>query len=240
MPIELVGTPSSVKNVSGTGTTAEANTTGANLLVVGFSGPDGPQYVAAADSKSNTDWVNAGAIFRLNAGTNRCGLSYKLGPSSVGANHTFTATGAVFYQGVMAAFFSGVNSFDQEFGVSNNAAGTSHITAPGSVSPGGNGALIISLVAFNTSGSVGTITPPDGFTLLQSHASGGANWPMAMAYQIQNGAATVTPTWTTSSSIASCGTTRVFLPEGAAGGGGGALPELILPKQGLFLARLGR
>lgn len=240
MPIELVGTPSSVKNAAGTGSTSAANTTGANLLVVGFTAPDGPQYVAASDSKSNADWVNAGAVFRLNVGTNRCGLSYKLGPTSVGADHTFTAAAAVFYQGVMAAFFSGVNSFDQEFGVSNNAAGTSHITAPGTVSPGGNGALIVSLVAFNTSGSTGTITPPDGFTLLQSQTSGNSNWPMAMAYQIQNGATTVTPTWTTSSSIASCGTTRVFLPEGAAGGAGGALPEIILPKQGLFLSRLGR
>lgn len=239
MPIELVGTPSSVKNVPGTGATAGANTSGANLLVVGFSGPDGPQYVAASDSKSNADWVDAGAVFRLNVGTNRCGLSYKLGPFSVGADHTFTATGAVFYQGIMAAFFSGVNSFDQEFGVSNNAAGTSHITAPGTVSPGGNGALIISLVAFNTSGATGTITPPEGFNLLQSWPSSSSNWPMAMAYQIQNGATTVTPTWTTSSSIASCGTTRVFLPEGAAGGSGGALSQLILPKQGLFLSRLG-
>lgn len=235
MPIALAGSPNSVKTNGSGGTTAAMNSASplADLIVLAISAPIGDVYVQGKDSLNNT-WVNPAAAYNNTAGTNRTGAPHVLAPTTGGA-HTFTNQLAVSYQGIVAAAFSGVASMQVESGVANTASGTSHPTATGSLTPSQDGALLISVFAPSPGASTGAVTPPTGFTLLDNTTAG---WGVWIAYEIQTTATARTPTWTTANNVNSCGTSKVFLPSAGGGGGGSNVPgEILVPRQGIFLAR---
>lgn len=214
MAIALAGTPNTVKTSGSSATTPAMDSTSpaANLLILGISAPDGAAYVEGKDSLTNT-WTNPGALYRNLSGSNRTGAPHVLSPTT-GASQTFTTQTSAFYQGIVAAAFSGVDSFASEDGVSNTASGTSHPTAASSVTPSADGALIISVFAPAPGASLGTVTPPTGLALLDNTTAG---WGVYVAYEIQTTATTRTLTWTTTNSATSCGTSKVFLPAASSG-----------------------
>ncbi len=173
-------------------TTTTINTTGATLLVVTIS-----DYQAAlaqavpSDSKMNT-WTS---LTTYNADLSvRVTTSYVANPT-VGTLHTFTATGSVAYPSICVASFSGVVSMsplDQQHGQGGVAAATT--LQPGSITPSQNNELVITGLAFDTSG---TVSIDSGFTITdQTDYMPGAAFGAALAYIVQTTAGAVNPTWT--------------------------------------------
>jgi hypothetical protein len=97
--------PSTDNNTITTGTAL--NTTGASLLVVGYSYFSGTTHVIS-DSKGNT-WTND-AVFATNGGGAECRISYCRNPTSVGTGHTFTDTTTGGFPCLYVAAFSGGNT----------------------------------------------------------------------------------------------------------------------------------
>lgn len=192
---------------AGAQTTAAVDTTGADLLVVAANSPNG--YNLATDSKSSGTWVNQAQV-KNTAGAFFTRINYLLAPSPVGSGHTFSTSPSVFYGGVSVASFSGVASLNQAQSIKEDtAAGTSHASSAAAVTPTVNGCAVVT--AFFCVDDPGTITPPAGFTLINGPAA--SAWTIAWAYQIQTTATSVTPVWTTSNSVKSCGSTSVFAPS---------------------------
>lgn len=202
---------------AGSGTTGALDSSGASgangMLILGAVGP-GNTYCSGQDSKSNT-WTN-GTVQSDNVTPQYVGLDHVIGPASVGTGHTFTTTTNIFFSGIVAACFSGVDSFDKQSGAIN-VAGTSHNGTTGSITPTNADSLLVAICSFAT--DPGTVTVPTGFTLIDT-VSPAANMPISMAYMIQSGGPSAeTPVWGTTNSIRTAATVSVYKP--AAGGGGG-------------------
>jgi hypothetical protein len=178
------------------GTTSAIDTTGANLLLFGIGsyglGTNGSE--SPTDSKSNS-W--SGTTLRV-AGDVAARIFYGE-PSSVGSGHDFSYADANCYAVLAASAFSGAQSspLDQQNGATG---GMSTSQSPGSVTPTEDNELVVTCLTFDRDS--GGITPPTGFTLLDSQEySSGVNMGFAIAYKIQTTAATETPNWTTGSSV---------------------------------------
>ena len=235
MAIAQAGTPTTVKTAA-TVQTPPMDSTGANLIVCSIIAADGANFVSAADSRSNT-WQQPGTLVRNLAAAQRAGMPYVLAPS-VGSGHTFTSVQQFFQNSIIAAAFSGVASQQLESSASSIPSGTSHTVASGSLTPGADGALILSMFAPPHNTNAGTITPPTGMQLLDAVPIGSSAYQLYVAYEIQTTATARTPTWTTTNAVTSCGITSIFLPAAGGGGGGGSVPiQLIQPHHGTFLSR---
>lgn len=198
----------------GSQNTAAVDTTGADLLWLGYHTSGEAQTFA--DSKSNS-WTSLAYPFD-NVAPAHLRTAYSL-PTSVGSGHT-CGPAPVFWQDVMMAAFSGVEQtspLDAEAEASAGSAVTSH--AAGSVTPSVNGCLIICELQL-TVDWVG-FTPPAGFT----HETG-----TRIAWLVQATAATVNPSWSWTNAQRALAKIAVFKP--AAGGGGGA--GLAMPPRRAF------
>ncbi|MEY5098927.1 MAG: hypothetical protein RJA36_1646 [Pseudomonadota bacterium] len=179
------------------GTTSGVDTTGANLIVLAVSRYKAGGAVTVSDSKSNT-WTALTEAPVVSDGTVR--LYYCYSPT-VGAGHTFTASGTGIYTTIGAIAFSGAASspFDQQ---STNYASTSGTTIqPGSITPTEDGEVIVSATEFGSGATSSTID--SSFTETFDQAAGsGVNYTTTAAYLIQTTAAAVNPTITGSGATA--------------------------------------
>jgi hypothetical protein len=124
----------------------------------------------------------------------------------VGPNQTFTNSTS-YDAGIAVASFSGVAAapLDGQSG----ATVVGYTLQPGSVTPSGNGELVISGLGSWFGSSLGVSS---GFTSISSPGAIGGN----IAYQIQSAATSVNPTWTSNANDYLAATIAVFKPEYAA------------------------
>jgi hypothetical protein len=172
-------------------TTASMNNTGANFLSCAVS-----SYNSTASTV--TDSTNANSWSSLNSYTDSAGTYVQLwyaANATVSSSQTITASnsGANIYPSVACASFSGVatsSAFDQQNG--NNAS--SITVQPGSITPSGNGYLVLTGLSAS-SGSSFSIN--GSYTVAaQEPYNSGAAMGAAMAYWIQSTATATNPTWT--------------------------------------------
>lgn len=164
------------------------DTTGANLLiaVIGELSTAGSPCVMS-DSKSNT-WHS---LTTKATTLSRCTIFWST-PSSVGASHTFTATGSGNFPSICVQAWSGAltpSPFDVENGAVNSSTSS---LATGSVTPSQDNELVVA--AFGATESYSSITL--SFTLSDSQAySGGVNLASGAAYLVETTATAKNPTW---------------------------------------------
>lgn len=160
---------------AGAATTSPVSTTGATLIVVLATFP--ATFTSVTDNKGNSYTQIISEPFDIFGGTLR--LFYCSSPT-VGAGHTFTATGVGSYQSISVQAWSGFTAYA---GLDNgaNSGGTSVSTIqPGLVTPASSASLVIT----------GSIYSPDtidlGFTISDSSNN-------SMAYLVTSSG--VNPTW---------------------------------------------
>jgi hypothetical protein len=188
VPIALVASVKSGTNSGGT-TSAGIDTTGASLLVLAVSYFTGSPAPTISDSKGNT-WTPLTAVAATAGAANQRTRLYYAAAPTVGAAHTFTASGGGTFPGIAVLAFSGAllaSPFDQE----NGAAGVT----PGAVTPTTAGQVVVTAVG---SGDPDTGTAIDGsFAVAQAQAGSGGNYfAVAIGYLVQTTAAVANPTWT--------------------------------------------
>ena len=177
-------------------TTPAIDTTGATLLVVTeymYNG-DPCGYAAPVDSKSNT-WTCAGSYYGGSAEKAYIGIWYSI-PTSVGSGHTVTIPSVAHASAAFAAFSGTASSYvlDSKTGAGQATGST---LQPGSLTPTGNGELVITGASGSVNGtSVSSVDSPFSSHLVQNVAQGSGNGSVALAYEIQTTATARNPTWT--------------------------------------------
>lgn len=190
------------------GTSPGINTSGASLIVVSISQYKGAILTPPTDSLGNT-WVGLTAQSNPTETYNR--LFYCSNPT-VGAAHTFTATGSAIALTAQIAAFSGVlpsSPLDSQNG--SISSGTS--ISAGNITPSLAGSLVIAGLSNDMPGG-GPVTTAGGFTILdQSPFVSAIVEGGALAYQIQTAIATVNCGWLFSTGVPSASCTQaVFKP----------------------------
>lgn len=184
-------------------TTAGVNTSGANFLVVVAVDLAGGSQSAISDSYGNTPYLQ----LTSQSATVRETISFYYS-ATVGAGHTFTASGGTV-SAIAAAAFSGVlttNPVDVQAGTNNSGSAT---IQPGSITPTQNNELIISGIGGYVVAGSETYSIDSGMTITdQQGLIGGASFGLALAYKVQTTAAAINPTWTVSSSAAGLSATN--------------------------------
>jgi hypothetical protein len=184
-------------------TTDAANTGGANLIVL-----CGMEYLSGSttisDSAGNT-WT----ALTQQAGDNRSTrLYYCLNPTTSGT-HTFTLSRTGSYPCLGYIAVSGASAYGSENGAQSLAVTT---LQPGSVTPGADGALIVTGVT--TSSTAHTID--GGYTRYNIDFSPGNYMGGGIAYLIQGTAGASNPSW---SWTGTSGASAVIATFSAAAGG---------------------
>lgn len=216
MAITVVGTPVIAGSADTNSiTTGSYNTTGASGLIVGVVDLGGGTGIIS-DSKSNT-WaprtVQSVDVIDLR-------IFDAMSSPTVGAGHTFTATGTSTFPSLAALAIADSGAFDQQ----NGATGT-NVSAlqPGSVTPSEDNCIVVAVVA--TRNTAGTFSINGGFTIANQIDNDGNHFSLAIAYLIQTSAAAANPQWSwdggpqdaaaviatyKSAAVAGAGPTRVF------------------------------
>ena len=194
MAIALVASVGAASTTSNNVTTAGANTTGANLIVLTVAAFNGNAGTLSGPSDSNTNTWTALTIRNSVTDGSWVRQYYCVSPS-VGSGHTFSINSTAAYPSIYMQAFSGLDAspYDQE----NGAVGAGSITTlqNGSITPGGADYLFCA--GMMTSAQLGTITIDSSFTITDQfllalgQAEGGA-----MAYKIASGSGAEDPTWT--------------------------------------------
>lgn len=187
-------------------TTAAINTTGANFCVIGVSPASSiSSFTGVSDSQGNT-WTG---LTPADNGSDTEAVIYYAKNVTTNASHTFSAAGIVL--AIVAACFSNVNTtspFSTQNGAFTAAATT---VATGSITPGGNGALIVSM--FGTCTAASSIAVDSGMTIIDTQPwVVGNNCGGALAYKVQTTAAAINPTWTYGTSQKLAAVIASFLP----------------------------
>lgn len=176
-------------SITGNSASSAINTTGATLLVavtVSYN-PSGASTVT--DSKTNT-WT-ALTTYKPTGASNNTTIWYAANPT-VGTGHTFTDTTGNFNLLCVAAF-SGVSSSPFETGTDTGLnGGLVSSIQPGSVTPAGNGELIIS-AGSNDGGAALLID--SSFIITDQVQAAVTAYQGGLAYLIQSTAAAVNPSW---------------------------------------------
>lgn len=170
-------------------TSSAVDSTGVDLLVFGLVGDN--SSVAPSDSKGNT-WVKAdeGNSFGVYAG-----LWYVKNPT-VGSGHTFTVTATNNSPAMYVAGWSGADLTAPLSAVNHGGGGFGSTGQPGSVTPGADGALLVTIVNHGTStASIDTGYTVNGNGVGQVVQVDNAHYGIAGAYFIQTTAAAINPTW---------------------------------------------
>lgn len=193
------------------GTTAGIDTTGADLLVAVIGSFTGVSMTKMSDSKSNI-W-HALKIFGTSSSTfTQFFVSF---PYVVGTSHTFTTNEASSFSAMNVMAFSAAPLLQNVIGATSGSGGTSF--QPGSLTPGANGALIVTgLCLHNT---YANLAIDNGFTIAEAvQYSAGVNLASAAAYLFQPTAAASNPTWSWTNSLQRSVDQAVFLPVSSGGG----------------------
>lgn len=215
-------------------TSANIDTSGADLLVVVVTGYDATNTPVVTDSKNNHTTPGWTARTKYSSTNGYVQIFYCV-PSSVGTGHNFTVTTSGDSYPAIAAFaFSGAHAtpYDGENGA-NSSSATS--LAPGSVTPGENDCVLVTgLMAYTR----GAATVPTGYTghvaayVASNYLSSGA------AYKIQTSAGAENPSWSWSGSDQCAANIAVF-KSAAGGGGGGTLLPFLTNKRANRMALVG-
>lgn len=189
-------------------TSAAMSTTGAKLMVVAVDAYGTGGGISISDSLSNT-WV-AMPYYQATSSSALSKLFYCIDPI-VGGSHTVTvyqSPGVLFYPTITVMAFDDTVTFDtvreagfgdQENG--NYALGVTSLGS-GSVLPQADGALIISTVAYNTSGpsvSGGGLAIIESASVVSGQAMAGAT---AIDYQVTAASIAAAWSWSGGSSTA--------------------------------------
>lgn len=173
--------------------TAAINSTGADLFIVAVTSYS-TTPITVSDSASNT-WTG---LTERTSGNNHLRIFYCQG-GTTSATHTFS-TNANFYC-IEVAVFSGsaATPFDVENG--NTSGTTVSSLTTGSITPAGNGELIVSAFGLGADAATSacTLSVNSSLTITdQTTAVNGVNDGGALAYFAQPTAAAINPTWTLS------------------------------------------
>lgn len=215
MAIALVAQATSTGAQTG-GTTGAVDTTGATLLVAVVTRYSGG-VPTVSDSNSNT-WT---ALTDRTGGEAAARIYYAVNPT-VGSAHTFTigGGGSDYYAKITVGAFSGAATstpFDQQNGAGSGSGSTS--LASGSVTPGEDNELIISVISTGT-GSSGTYSVDNSMTKFSGEEPYeiNVNEGHAGAYKIQTTATAIDATWSWTGSAVRAAAIATF--KAAAAGGG--------------------
>jgi len=184
-------------------TTPAIDTTGAKLIVLGFtffSGGSQTDPPTITDSKSNV-WT---ALAVSSVTSNMASIIYYSTNPIVGSGHTFTESASNSFPTIAVLAVSGgltPNVFDQQNGNNDNGGGSSIQTNP--VTPSADSELIVTVL--NNDGSTITNSINSSFIISnQIYPPNGNSYDTGLAYII-NGAGTsgtpVNPTWSTPASF---------------------------------------
>lgn len=195
-------------------TTTAINTTGADFIIVAVCSYS-TTPVTNSDSASNT-WSQLTEVQAVSANAH-LRMFYVQAPTT-SASHTFS-TNANFYAIAVAAF-SGSQA--TPFDVQSTASATSLTIQPGSITPAGNGELIISSVGMSADGASGQTWSVDSSMTIsdQIAPTGGAHNGLALAYLLSSTGA-INPTWTASGGGSPNQAAAIAAFKGSGGGGGG-------------------
>jgi hypothetical protein len=174
------------------GTTSSAiNTTGANFLFINVHCSSSLSVPTPSDSLGNT-WT-AGGAYGSGAGVQDA--FFFVANATVGSSQTFSlssATGSVAAAEVVA--FSGVLTSSPGDGTAGNGNGSGTSVQPGSITPTGNGRLVLTGMGYT---SASTQSVNDSFIVTDTVAfTAAVNYGGSLAYLIQATAAAINPTWT--------------------------------------------
>jgi hypothetical protein len=211
---ELITT--SKKSTNGTSVTTDAiDTTGAELIVVCYHGH---LTVTITDSASNTNWYES----QRRPNTGGYGLIMKFIPNpTTSASHTFTASGGSTFPTLAILAFTG--AFGGAELVTTNHATPSQTVAPGSITPGTNDALLVTM--YGDSATTGTRSINASFSLDETQTGDANAATIAAAHLIQTSATAANPTWTTTASATDVfAIMQSFLLQSAGGGGEHSFP----------------
>lgn len=186
----LISSTSKTSGTANTVVTDGITTTGATFIVIGISFNNGTPPTIT-DSRSNT-WT---ALTQSGVTSNTAARLYYCVNPTVGASHTFTASGTGIYTSIFVMAFDTLtdsNAFDAQNGGTSTGSST---VATGSITTAENGELIISIFAHNSTSSSNTIS--DSFTVVETEPfASGLNYGGSFAYLRQSSAGAINPTWT--------------------------------------------
>lgn len=178
-----------VEGLSG-GTSGAVDTSGATLLVAAVAYNSGGTPTVS-DSKSNP-WTGLSAQDSGGGGA-ALRIFYVENPT-VGSGHTFTVAGGTLAQALAVAAYSGVvttSPFEDQTG--NTATGTVTSLSPGSITPAENNEVVIAALSLNSGSNTPTAS---GYTVRQQiDFTGGSNYGVTLADQIQTTATATNPAW---------------------------------------------
>jgi hypothetical protein len=198
-------------------TTAGVDTSGANLIVCVMSGYEPGTAPVITDSKSNT-WQTDTTLYE-NSPQTTVEIVYTHA-SSVGAAHTFTATGTGSAPGIACAAFAGAHAsaaFDQENGAHTTISSQ---VQTGSITPSQNDSVVIAGLASYANTFTASI---NSSMTIAAQTDQGTNIGVAIAYIIQTTAGAINPTWTTAAGNNNSGAITSFKVAAA----GGATPRTL-------------
>ncbi len=185
----MIAFVASAKITTGTSsgsTTAAANTTGANLIVLAVQYLMEPT-ITVSDSAGNT-WTALSAYGSYAESASQ--MYYCLNPVTSAA-HTFTVSGSGSYAQISALAFSGAGAIDQQAGYAATTIGNTSVQ-PGSITPSYANELIVSSVNNN---GLYSISINDSFTAYTYNQVNNVTFGGGIAYLIQTSAAAIDPTW---------------------------------------------
>lgn len=188
----------------------------ATVYTVEIADGNGVSSFPVSDDNGNTWTSGAPQGFAQGGGASQQWYSYHKGAGALvtTAGNTTVVSGGNFPAWSFECWSntktgSGNDPIDVQNG---SATPTSATSVPGSVTPSGNGALVITLGAGYTSTSNSISS---GWTLLANQPLlGGVHFSQAMAYQIQTTAAAANPTWTFSALQAFVSSTNIVFKQG--------------------------
>lgn len=185
--IDLVAETEAQSSDSSNVTTANIDTTGANLILLAVSNQQNIS-VTVSDNKSNT-WIPLTSSATTDV---RMTLHYAINPT-VGTGHNFTVAGTNSLPGIAVQAFSGATGgFDVENG--NTAAGASVTT--GSIDPTQDEELVVTGVG-QAGANAPTIT--SGFRVTTALGEIGPAWGIGMSWVVMARGASLNPTWSATS-----------------------------------------
>lgn len=178
-------------------TTASADTTGANFIVVPKVYYSLATEPTLSDSKSNSYSCLPAYVL---SGTQSLRICVSSVSTTVGSGHTVTCTGVGSFCAIGMMAFSGLVSatVDQETG-NHGVPGTCPNTSDsGTITPSTNNQLVIT--AIGTSTGTGMSVAPGSFTLAGTlDFLTGTHWGVGLAYEVQTTATARQASWTITS-----------------------------------------
>lgn len=188
-------------------TTSAIDTTGATLIVVGYS--LNGDFVRMSDSQNNR-WFISEPVTNISTQYFTFGVCFN---PTTSASHTFSLTAGNFPCLCVAAFSGAVGTL----GVTTEAGASATTLLMNSITPSSNDALLLTGIC-----SQGTDTASiDGGFTITDQGGGVSGQRGALAYLIQTTAAAAAPTWTLTATHNFCGQMLAINLAAAAGGSAG-------------------